>query len=66
MFTHNDDQFFGIDEERYERKNRKKFLCYPQDKSKKVWDLMLGICLITSCLTIPFYLAIYFHEEEPK
>ena len=26
--------------------------------------MICGLCLIVSCLTIPFYLAIYFNEEE--
>ena len=43
---------------------RKKCLFYPQDKLKQIWDLICGICLIVSCLTIPFYLAIYFDEDE--
>lgn len=39
-------------------------MCYPQDPLKRVWDFILGICLITSCMTIPFYIAVYFHENE--
>ena len=45
---------------------RKKCLIYPQDKLKQIWDLICGLCLIVSCLTIPFYLAIYFDEDEKK
>ena len=45
---------------------RKKCLFYPQDRMKQVWDLICGLCLIISCLTIPFYLAIYFDEDEKK
>ena len=45
---------------------RKKWLCYPQDKLKQLWDLTCGIALIVSCLTIPYYLAIFFFEEEER
>ena len=44
--------------------NRTRWLCYPQDKAKQLWDLTCGIALIVSCLTIPFYLAVFFYEEE--
>ena len=39
-------------------------LFYPQDKSKQCWDLICGLCLVTSCLTVPFYLAVYFNADE--
>jgi len=39
-------------------------LFYPQDTVKQVWDFICGLCLLTSCLTVPFYLAIYFNEDE--
>lgn len=43
---------------------RKKCLFYPFDKSKQIWDLVIGVCLIVSCLTIPAYLALYFEYES--
>lgn len=45
---------------------RKKYMCYPQDKVKQLWDLISGIMLIISCLTVPFYLAIYYNDPTEK
>lgn len=46
------------------KKKRSNWLCHPQDKKKQLWDLICGVCLMISCLTIPYYLAIHFFDEE--
>ena len=46
------------------KKRRKKCLIYPDNQPKRVWDASLGILLIVMCLTIPFHLALYFHEPD--
>lgn len=33
---------------------------------KQLWDLISGIMLIISCLTVPFYLAIYYNDTTEK
>lgn len=48
----------------YKPNSRKRCLFYPHDILKKFWDLICGICLITSCLTVPFYLSVHYYEEE--
>ena len=42
----------------------KRCLIYPYDKSKQIWDLLCGICLIASCLMIPYHLAIHFDDMD--
>ena len=44
----------------------KRCLIYPYDRMKQVWDLICGICLIASCLMIPYHLAIHFDDMDNK
>ena len=39
-------------------------MIYPYDKTKQVWDLICGVCLVISCLMIPYHLAINFNDME--
>ena len=45
-----------------EEKDRVKYLIYPNDKFKLMfWDILISICLLLTCILIPFNLA--FSEQ---
>ena len=44
------------------RKNRKRYLLYPEDKFKLRWDGIVNLCLTFTCLSIPLFIS--FHEEK--
>ena len=48
-----------------ERKNKKKWLLYPEDPYKTYWDLFITIILLISCLTTPFRIAFGEDIEDP-
>ena len=39
------------------RKNKKKWIFYPEDVKKGYWDLWITLVLLISCLTTPFNIA---------
>lgn len=39
------------------RENKKKYLCYPEDKMKGCWDLFIALVLIFTCVLTPFFIA---------
>jgi len=45
------------------RKDKKKFMLYPEDQNKVYWDLFITVILLISCLLTPFNIA--FIEVEP-
>ena len=49
-----------------QRFENSKFLLYPNDQRKKVWDFFIGLLLIVTCLTIPAQLAINYDNEETQ
>lgn len=46
----------------YERTNKKKWVLYPEDKSKQTWDLIITITLLFTCFISPYDLA--FQKEN--
>lgn len=40
-----------------ERHNKVAFLIYPENKLKSVWDLLMTIVLLVSCVMTPLNLA---------
>lgn len=45
------------------RKNKKKFIIYPEDKSKHGWDLLMTAVLFITCIQTPLDIA--FSKETP-
>lgn len=44
------------------RSNRKRYLCYPEDRFKNYWDTIVAIALIIACTTTPVFIA--FNETQ--
>ena len=44
---------------------RKACLCYPEDKLKRAWDLLVGFLLLYTCLMVPYRLAFNFFDDDP-
>ena len=47
-----------------ERKNKSKFLLYPEDSIKENWDFFITIVLIITCITTPWRIA-FGEIDEP-
>lgn len=45
-----------------QRANRKCYLCYPEDRAKNTWEIIVALALIIACTTTPVYIA--FHESQ--
>lgn len=46
------------------RPNQKKWLIYPENKKKNVWDLFMTLVLLVACITTPLQIAIYKDKKE--
>ena len=46
------------------RKNKKKFMIYPEDKLKNFWDPLMTIILLIACITTPIELAFEIDSEN--
>lgn len=44
-----------------QRDNKKKYICYPEDKLKNFWEVAISLSLVVACTTTPVYIA--FHES---
>lgn len=40
-----------------ERKNRRKFILYPENSFRAFWELMMTVCLLISCFQAPLEIA---------
>lgn len=39
------------------RKDKKRFMVYPEDTIKEIWDVLITITLITACIITPLDIA---------
>ena len=44
------------------RDNKKRYLCYPEDRAKQNWDIIIALALILACTMTPIFLA--FHDPN--
>ena len=47
----------GLKEPDQEIVNRKKFMFYPNDRFKNFWEVLVCLCLLSTCILTPFNLA---------
>lgn len=45
-----------------QRDNKKRYICYPEDRLKNIWEVVISLSLMIACTTTPVYIA--FHDSS--
>lgn len=47
-----------------QRDNKKRYICYPEDRLKNIWEVVISMSLMIACTTTPVYIA--FQDDSQQ